>query len=130
MQVTRMVAANVSLQAFKFPDEMVPVVFAARSLRQYLFKYMVINIYNVCMLIVLFIYCMYIIFIQGHVSAALILGGIDNTGPHLYSIYPHGSIDKLPYISMGSGSMAAISELESHWNENLTVITLFLNLIS
>lgn len=42
MQVTRMVSANVSLQAFKFPDEMVPVVFAARSLRQYLFKYMVI----------------------------------------------------------------------------------------
>uniref|UniRef100_A0A2H8TGB6 Proteasome subunit beta type-7 n=1 Tax=Melanaphis sacchari TaxID=742174 RepID=A0A2H8TGB6_9HEMI len=96
MQVTRMVSANVSLQAFKFPDEMVPVAFAARSLRQYLFKYM------------------------GYVSAALILGGIDNNGPHLYSIYPHGSIDKLPYISMGSGSMAAISELESHWNENLT----------
>jgi len=24
---------------------------------------------------------------------------------------------------MGSGSMAAISELESRWNENLTVIT-------
>jgi len=58
----------------------------------------------------------------------LILGGIDNTGAHLYSIYPHGSIDKLPYISMGSGSMAAISELESRWNENLTVIAaLFLN---
>lgn len=29
---------------------------------------------------------------------------------------------------MGSGSMAAISELESRWNENLTVIIpLFLN---
>lgn len=41
MQVTRMVSANVSLQAFKFPNEMVPVVFASRSLRQYLFKYMV-----------------------------------------------------------------------------------------
>lgn len=40
-QVTRMVSANVTLQAFKFPDEMVPVAFAARSLRQYLFKYMV-----------------------------------------------------------------------------------------
>lgn len=50
MQVTRMVSANVSLQAFKFPDEMVPVVFAARSLRQYLFKYMVILVSNVCML--------------------------------------------------------------------------------
>jgi len=49
------------------------------------------------------------------------LGGVDNSGSHLYSIYPHGSIDKLPYISMGSGSMAAISELESRWNEDLTV---------
>lgn len=46
-QVTRMVSANVSLQAFKFPDEMVPVVFAARSLRQYLFKYMVIYVFIV-----------------------------------------------------------------------------------
>jgi len=56
MQVTRMVSANVSLQAFKFPDEMVPVAFAARSLRQYLFKYMVIQFifYNV-----LFVYLIY-----------------------------------------------------------------------
>lgn len=63
--------------------------------------------------------------IKGYVSAALILGGIDNSGAHLYSIHPHGSIDKLPYISMGSGSMAAISELESRWNENLTVRKMF-----
>lgn len=27
---------------------------------------------------------------QGHVSAALVLGGVDITGPHLYTIYPHG----------------------------------------
>jgi len=67
--------------------------------------------------------------IKGYVSAALILGGIDNSGAHLYSIYPHGSIDKLPYISMGSGSMAAISELESRWNENLTVSKNVLNLL-
>lgn len=57
------------------------------------------------------------------------MGGVDNNGTHLYSIYPHGSIDKLPYISMGSGSMAAISELESRWNENLTVTKFFLNLL-
>jgi len=53
------------------------------------------------------------------------LGGIDNSGSHLYSLHPYGSIDKLPYIAMGSGSMAAISELESHWNENLTVNNFF-----
>lgn len=29
------------------------------------------------------------------------LGGVDVTGPHLYSIHPHGSTDKLPYVTMG-----------------------------
>ena len=41
---------------------------------------------------------------QGHVSAALVLGGVDCTGPALYQIYPHGSTAKLPYVTMGSGS--------------------------
>ncbi|KAJ0401903.1 hypothetical protein P43SY_003520 [Pythium insidiosum] len=27
---------------------------------------------------------------QGYVSAALVLGGVDVTGPHLYTVYPHG----------------------------------------
>ena len=27
---------------------------------------------------------------QGHVSAALVLGGVDFNGPHLYTVYPHG----------------------------------------
>lgn len=27
---------------------------------------------------------------QGHVSAALVLGGVDVTGPHLYTVWPHG----------------------------------------
>ena len=34
---------------------------------------------------------------QGHVGAALVLGGVDLTGPHLFTIYPHGSTDSLPY---------------------------------
>lgn len=46
---------------------------------------------------------------KGYVSAALVLGGVDVTGPHLYNIYPHGSSDKLPYLTMGSGSLAAMS---------------------
>eukprot|EP01029_Cantina_marsupialis_P019845 TRINITY_DN4618_c0_g1_i1.p1 TRINITY_DN4618_c0_g1~~TRINITY_DN4618_c0_g1_i1.p1 ORF type:complete len:167 (-),score=37.02 TRINITY_DN4618_c0_g1_i1:548-1015(-) len=28
---------------------------------------------------------------QGHISAALVLGGVDVTGPHLHSVHPHGS---------------------------------------
>jgi 20S proteasome alpha/beta subunit len=46
---------------------------------------------------------------QGQISAALVLGGVDCTGAHLYNIYPHGSSDKLPYVTMGSGSLAAMS---------------------
>jgi len=42
---------------------------------------------------------------QGHVGCALVLGGVDVTGPHLYQIYPHGSTDKLPFTTMGSGSL-------------------------
>lgn len=38
---------------------------------------------------------------QGHVGSSLIVGGTDVMGAHLYSVYPHGSYDKLPYLTMG-----------------------------
>ncbi|CAG8473360.1 12770_t:CDS:2 [Ambispora gerdemannii] len=56
---------------------------------------------------------------QGHVSAALILGGYDVTGPRLLAVAPHGSTDKLPYLVMGSGSYAAIAILENRWKKDL-----------
>jgi len=56
---------------------------------------------------------------QGHVSAALVLGGCDLNGPHLYDIYPHGSTSKLPYVTMGSGSLAAMSIFETGWKEGM-----------
>ncbi|KAL5983079.1 Bifunctional protein GlmU [Asimina triloba] len=57
---------------------------------------------------------------QGHVSAALVLGGVDVTGPHLHTIYPHGSTDTLPFATMGSGSLAAMAIFESKYKEGLT----------
>jgi hypothetical protein len=72
------------------------VVTAMTMLKRYLFRY------------------------QGYVSAALVLGGVDCTGPHLYTIYPHGSTDKLPFMSMGSGSLAAISVLESGFKDDMS----------
>ncbi|TDH65145.1 hypothetical protein CCR75_006854 [Bremia lactucae] len=57
---------------------------------------------------------------QGHVSAALVLGGVDITGPHLYTIYPHGSTDKLPFVTMGSGSLAAMSVFEHGYYDEMT----------
>jgi len=64
------------------------VISALRMLKQFLFRY------------------------QGHISAALVLGGVDVNGPALYTVYPHGSTDKLPYVTMGSGSLAAMSVFE------------------
>ena len=56
---------------------------------------------------------------QGHVSAALVLGGCDVNGPHVFQIYPHGSTGKLPYTTMGSGSLAAMAVFESEWKPGL-----------
>jgi 20S proteasome subunit beta 2 len=49
------------------------------------------------------------------VSAALVMGGVDAHGPHLYSVHPHGSTQRLPYTTMGSGSLAAMAVFESRY---------------
>ena len=56
---------------------------------------------------------------QGHIGAALVLGGVDCTGPGLYQIYPHGSTSKLPYVTMGSGSLAAMSVFETEYKDGM-----------
>ena len=56
---------------------------------------------------------------QGNISAALILGGVDINGPHLYSIHPYGSTQRLPYTTMGSGSLAAMAVFESRFVEDM-----------
>lgn len=71
------------------------VITAMTMLKQHLFKY------------------------QGHVSAALVLGGYDFSGPHLHSVYPHGSTDTLPFVTMGSGSLAAMAVFEAGYKENM-----------
>mmetsp|Transcript_32106 Transcript_32106/g.48435 ORF Transcript_32106/g.48435 Transcript_32106/m.48435 type:complete len:279 (+) Transcript_32106:86-922(+) len=58
---------------------------------------------------------------QGYVGCALVLGGVDCTGPHLYSIAPHGSTDYSPFTTMGSGCLAAMSVLESEYRDDLTI---------
>ena len=57
---------------------------------------------------------------QGNVSAALVLGGVDCKGPHLYTVYPHGSTDSLPYVTMGSGSLNAMAVFESEYKSKMT----------
>lgn len=43
------------------------------------------------------------------------------TGPQLFTIHPHGSTDKLPYVTMGSGSLAAMAVFEAGWRPGLEV---------
>jgi 20S proteasome subunit beta 2 len=52
---------------------------------------------------------------QGHIGAYLVVAGCDPTGAHLFTVHAHGSTDKLPYVTMGSGSLAAMSVFETQW---------------
>jgi 20S proteasome subunit beta 2 len=57
---------------------------------------------------------------QGHIGAALILGGVDVHGPQLHSIHPHGSSQQNPYETMGSGSLAAMAVFEARYKEDMS----------
>ncbi|VDL60168.1 unnamed protein product [Hymenolepis diminuta] len=92
--VARMISSQIELHRLN-TGRKPRVIAALRLIKQHLFKY------------------------QGHVGAACILGGVDNFGPHLYGIAPHGSSDKLPYTAMGSGCLAALSVLETNYRPNM-----------
>lgn len=94
---TQLIASQMELHRQATGQSLVPVVAAMTRLKQYLFRY------------------------QGYISAALVLGGVDELhGPSLYTVYPHGSVDQLPYVSMGSGSLAAMAVFEARWHERLS----------
>ncbi|KAJ8334983.1 hypothetical protein SKAU_G00406220 [Synaphobranchus kaupii] len=91
---TQMMSSNVELHALSTgrPPQVVTVT---RQLKQMLFRY------------------------QGQIGSSLIVGGVDVTGSHLYSIYPHGSTDKLPFLTMGSGAASAISVFEDRYKADM-----------
>uniref|UniRef100_A0A663MX29 Proteasome 20S subunit beta 7 n=1 Tax=Athene cunicularia TaxID=194338 RepID=A0A663MX29_ATHCN len=91
---TQLISSNLELHSLS-TGRLPRVVTANRMLKQMLFRY------------------------QGYIGAALVLGGVDVTGPHLYSIYPHGSTDKLPYVTMGSGSLAAMAVFEDKYKPDM-----------
>ncbi|KAI6018131.1 hypothetical protein PISMIDRAFT_626722 [Pisolithus microcarpus 441] len=92
--VTASISSNMELHALH-TGRKPRVVAAMTMLKQYLFQY------------------------QGNVGAALVLGGVDSTGAHLFTVHPHGSTDKLPYVTMGSGSLAAMAVFENGWKLNM-----------
>ncbi|KAI5612953.1 proteasome subunit beta type-7 [Silurus asotus] len=87
---TQLISSNLELHSLS-TNRLPRVTTANRMLKQMLFRY------------------------QGYIGAALVLGGVDGNGPHLYSIYPHGSTDKLPFVTMGSGSLAAMAVFEDRY---------------
>ncbi|CAK0787833.1 Bifunctional protein GlmU [Coccomyxa viridis] len=93
--VTGMVSSSLELHRYA-TDRQTRVVTALTLLKSHLFKY------------------------QGHVSAALVLGGVDFKGPHLFTVYPHGSTDSLPYCTMGSGSLNAMAVFEDGFQEDMS----------
>jgi len=95
-QVTDMIASQLELHRFSTGRQS-RVATALAMLKQMLFKY------------------------QGQVSAALVLGGVDINGPHIYTVYPHGSTDNLGYATMGSGSLAAMSVFEARYEDDMDV---------
>jgi 20S proteasome subunit beta 2 len=87
---TSLTSSNVALHSLS-TGRTPRVITAVTQLKQYLFKY------------------------QGHIGAYLIVAGVDPTGVHLFSCQAHGSTDKLPYMTLGSGSLAAMGVLESEF---------------
>ncbi len=50
-----------------------------------------------------------------------IIGGVDETGPHIYALDPLGSMTEEKCVSTGSGSPIAYGVLESAFKEGMTV---------
>nr|POE48721.1 proteasome subunit beta type-2 [Quercus suber] len=92
---TALIASNIELHALS-TGRKPRVVTVMTQLKQHLFRY------------------------QGHIGAYLVVAGCDPTGNHLFTVHAHGSTDKLPYVTMGSGSLAAMSVFETQWKKDLT----------
>lgn len=53
--------------------------------------------------------------------AQVLVGGVDDTGPHVFSIDPFGSLTEEKYVSTGSGSPVAYGILEDKYREGAAV---------
>ncbi len=53
--------------------------------------------------------------------AQILVGGVDDTGPHIYGLDPIGSLTEEKMTATGSGSPLAIGVLEDKFKENMTV---------
>eukprot|EP01002_Notosolenus_urceolatus_P005804 NODE_2548_length_1092_cov_23.253116_g2118_i0.p2 GENE.NODE_2548_length_1092_cov_23.253116_g2118_i0~~NODE_2548_length_1092_cov_23.253116_g2118_i0.p2 ORF type:complete len:306 (-),score=90.80 NODE_2548_length_1092_cov_23.253116_g2118_i0:50-967(-) len=95
MRVTEVIAGQLALQRLT-QGKQSRIIAAKTLLKKHLFRY------------------------QGHIGAYLILGGVDVEGPHLMDISAHGSTKQGPFMSMGSGCLAALAELEKGYKDKMT----------
>jgi proteasome beta subunit len=51
----------------------------------------------------------------------VLLGGVDDTGPHVFSIDPFGSLTEEKNVSTGSGSPVAYGVLEDRFKEGMSI---------
>ncbi len=54
-------------------------------------------------------------------SVQALIGGMDDTGGHIFALDPLGSMMEERFVSTGSGSPVAYGVLESEWHDDLTV---------
>ncbi|MEM3622614.1 MAG: archaeal proteasome endopeptidase complex subunit beta [Candidatus Bathyarchaeia archaeon] len=54
----------------------------------------------------------------------VLIGGIDDTGPHVYSLDPFGSLTEEKCVATGSGSPIAYGVLEDKYKEDMSVAEL------
>lgn len=65
----------------------------------------------------------------GYIGAYLIVGGVDCTGAHLVNISADGNAMWVPYYSTGSGSLSAISVIESGYRDDMPVTLAHKNIV-
>ena len=53
--------------------------------------------------------------------AQVLVGGIDDTGPHIFSLDPFGSLTEEKCVATGSGSPIAYGVLEDKYKENMPI---------
>lgn len=53
--------------------------------------------------------------------AQVLIGGVDDTGPHVFSLDPFGSITEEKCVATGSGSPIAYGVLEDRYKEDVTI---------
>jgi proteasome beta subunit len=59
--------------------------------------------------------------VRGALLAQVLVGGVDGTGPHVFSIDPFGSLTEEKCVSTGSGSPVAYGILEDKYREGVAV---------